>query len=193
MLLAHKAASEELTQAEAQRDQAEIEKERQTTNLCELNRRAAEHMEMFQEDQEMLRNIEIDEQRVRSVRLQAEAGQREGQECEKVLKQIEEQKKALWEWMKKRQDEMDEAQNQWIRVSEEESRVDISTDTGDMDYSVIAEQGQLPKALTDVEEQAYSRLVLVETNQIQWKYEALSYLTSIIKGNQEAWEQGTEM
>ncbi len=43
-----------------------------------------------------------------------------------------------------------------------------------------------------MEEQAYTSLVLVEMNQIQWKYEALSYLTSIIKGNQEVWDQGTE-
>ncbi len=54
------------------------------------------------------------------------------------------------------------------------------------------EQGQLLDALQFVEEQVYSRLVSLETNDIQWRYEALSYLTSIIKGNQEAQEQGTE-
>ncbi len=66
-------------------------------------------------------------------------------------------------------------------------------DTGNMDYSIVVKQGRLPEALTDMEEQAYCHLVLVEMNQIQWKYEALSYLTLIIKGNQEAREQGTEM
>ncbi len=74
----------------------------------------------------------------------------------------------------------------------EESRVEISMDTGDMDYSVVVEQGQLPEALSEVEEQAYSCLVTVEMNQIQWKYEALSYLTSIIKGNQEVQERVDE-
>ncbi len=64
--------------------------------------------------------------------------------------------------------------------------------TGDMDYSVVMEQGQLPEALSEVEEQACSHLVMVEMNQIQWRYEAPSYLTSIIKGNQEARERGDE-
>ncbi len=43
-----------------------------------------------------------------------EAGQREAQECEKVLEQIEEQKKGLWEWMDKRKAELDAARDQWI-------------------------------------------------------------------------------
>ncbi len=65
-------------------------------------------------------------------------------------------------------------------------------DTDELDYSVVVEQGQLPEALSKVEEQAYSHLVMVEMNQIQWRYEALLYLTSIIKGNQEVQEQGHE-
>ncbi len=40
------------------------EKERQAASMRELDRCAEEHMEKFQEDQETLRNIEIDEQRV---------------------------------------------------------------------------------------------------------------------------------
>ncbi len=32
----------------------------------------------------------------------------------------------------------------------------------------------------------------LEMNEIQWKYEALSYLTSILKVNQEAHNQGTK-
>ncbi len=58
-------------------------------------------------------------------------------------------------------------------------------DTTDMDYSTVTEQGRLLEALANVEEQTYCHFVLVETNQIQWKYEALSYLMSITKGNQE--------
>ncbi len=54
-----------------------------------------EQLEKFQADQETLRNIEIDEQRVQAARQQAEAGQREAQECDKVLEQMQEQKEAL--------------------------------------------------------------------------------------------------
>ncbi len=100
-----------------------------------------EQLELFQADQEMLSNIEIEEQRVRAARLQAEVGKREVQECEKVLEQMEEQKKALWEWLEKRKAVLEAEWDQWIQVGKEESRVDISMDTGDMDHSIIAEQG----------------------------------------------------
>ncbi len=113
-LLARKATSEELTRAEALHDQAERDKERQAASLREIKRHTAEHLEQFQRDQETLRNIEIDEQMVRAVRLQAEVGQREAQECEEALEQLKEQKEALWEWMKKRQDEADAEQDRWI-------------------------------------------------------------------------------
>ncbi len=65
-------------------------------------------------------------------------------------------------------------------------------DTTDLDYSIVTEQGRHPEALQPVEEQAYSHLVSLEMNEIQWRYEALSYLTSILKVNQEARDQGTD-
>ncbi len=102
---------------------------------------------------------------------------------------LQEQKEAVWERLAKRKARMDVEWDQWIQAGEEESRVDIMVDMADLDHSIIAEQGRLPEALTPVDEQVYCHLVLVEMNQIQWKYEALSYLTSIIKGNQEAWDQ----
>ncbi len=192
VLLVHKAADEELMQVEADRDRADREKEHQAVRLHELDRIAEEHMEQFQKDQEMLREIANDEQKVRAAKLLVEAGQREVQECNKALDMLQKQKEALWACLEKKKAEMEAEQDRWIQAGEEESRVDIMMDTSDMDCSIVAEQGQLPKAITAVEEQAYHHLVLVEMNQIQWKYEALSYLTSIIKGNQEAWDQGTE-
>ncbi len=71
-------------------------------------------------------------------------------------------------------------------MGEEESSVDITMDMTDLDYLIITEQGQLPVALQPVEEQVYAHLVMLEMNEIQWRYEALSHLTSIINGNQHA-------
>ncbi len=100
---------------------------------------------------------------------------------------------ALLKLRKKRQHKADAEQDQRIQDGKEESRVEISMDTGDMDYSTIEEQGQLLKALSEGEEQAYSRLVTVEMNQIQWKYEVLSYLDSLIRVNKEVQQEGNEM
>ncbi len=47
MLLADKAASEELTRAEAEHDRAEREKERQAVSLHEIERHTEEHLEQF--------------------------------------------------------------------------------------------------------------------------------------------------
>ncbi len=64
MLLANKVASEELTQVEALRDQAEREKEHQAASLREIERCTEEHLEQFQKDQETLRNTEAAEQKL---------------------------------------------------------------------------------------------------------------------------------
>ncbi len=121
LLLANKAASEELTQAEALHDQAERDKERQAASLREIERHTEGHLEQFQKDQEMLRNIEIDEQKVRATKLQVEAGQREAQECDKVLEQIQAQKIALLEQMPKRKKKADEEWDRRIWAGEEKS------------------------------------------------------------------------
>ncbi len=69
MLLANKAASEELTRAEALHDQAEREKERQAASLHEIKRRTEEHLEQFQKDQETLWIIEAVEQKAQAQKL----------------------------------------------------------------------------------------------------------------------------
>ncbi len=67
------------------------------------------------------------------------------------------------------------------------SAVDIT-----MDYSIVEEQGQFPKALSPEEEKVYSRLVSAEENHIQWRYEALTYLSSLITGNKKVQQEGEE-
>ncbi len=62
-------------------------------------------------------------------------------------------------------------------------------DTSEMDSTII-EQGKLPAADQPVEDKVYKRLAKVELNDIQWRYEALSYLTSILQINKEACERG---
>ncbi len=83
-------------------------------SLREIERHTKEHLEQFQKDQEMLRNIKIDEQKVQAAKLQVEAGQREAQECDKVLKQIQAQKMVLLKLMAKRKEKADEEQDRWI-------------------------------------------------------------------------------
>ncbi len=184
MLLAHKAASEETTQVEILHQAARVR---------EIERHTQAHLEQFQKDQVMLKQIEADEQKVHAQKLQVEAGKREAVEWDAALKQIQEQRATLLELMKKRKAKADAEFDQRVQDGEEEYVVEISMDTGEMDYTIVEEQGQLLKALSEGEEQAYSRLVMVEMNQIQWKYEALSYLNSLIKGNKEAQQEGNEM
>ncbi len=94
--------------------------------------------------------------------------------------------------MKKRKEIADAEQAKQIEAGEEESRVDITMDTSGLDYSVIEEQGQFPKVLTPEEEKVYAHLVMVEVNQIQWRYEALTYLSSLIARNKSTQQEGEE-
>ncbi len=66
-------------------------------------------------------------------------------------------------------------------------------ETSTLDYSIVEEQGQFPKLLTPEEERVYAHLVSIEANQIQWRYEALTYLSSLIAGNKRAQQEGEEM
>ncbi len=109
-----------------------------------------------------------------------------------MLKALQDQKEVLWQRLEQRVAEVSVKRVQWIEAGEEESRVDITMDMTNLDYSTVAEQGQLPAALQPVEDQVYGRLVSLEMNEIQWRYEALSYMTSIPKVNQEACGQGNE-
>ncbi len=111
MLLAHKAASEEVMRMEADHDRVEREKERQAASLREIERHTAEQLELFQRNQEMLRDIASNEQKVRAAKLLLEAGQREAQECDRTLDQLQKQKEALWESLEKRKAEMDAEQD----------------------------------------------------------------------------------
>ncbi len=65
-------------------------------------------------------------------------------------------------------------------------------DTSAMEYSIIEEQGQFPKALSPEEERVYSHLVSIEANHIQWQYEALTYLSSLITGIKKVQQEGEE-
>ncbi len=61
-----------------------------------------------------------------------------------------------------------------------------------LDYSIIEEQGQFPTAQTPKEERVYAHLVMVEVSQIQWRFKALTYLSSLIDGNKSAQLEGEE-
>ncbi len=74
---------------------------------------------------------------------------------------------------------------------EEQSTVDITMDTSEMNATIV-EQGKLPTAAEMIEDKVYKRLVNYEMNDIQWRYEALSYLTSIFQINKQARDSGSE-
>ncbi len=61
----------------------------------------------------------------------------------------------------------------------------------EMDMTIV-DQRKLPKAGGSIEQRVYERLVNFEMNNIQWRYEALSYLVSIVKVNKEAHDRGDE-
>ncbi len=75
---------------------------------------------------------------------------------------------------------------------EEESTVDITMDTSEMDATII-EQGKLLEPAQMVEGRIYERLVRFEMNDIQWKFEALTYLISILQVNKWACDSGSKM
>ncbi len=88
MLLAHKVASETVTQAEIECEQALTEKEHKAASLCEIERHTQAQLEQFQKDQVMLKQIDTDEQKVRAQKLQVEAGEREAIEWDDALLSI---------------------------------------------------------------------------------------------------------
>ncbi len=56
---------------------------------------------------------------------------------------------------------------------------DIETEMDD----TIVEQGELPTANSKAEERTYQRLKTYESTELQWKYEALLYLLTVIRVN----------
>ncbi len=148
-LLMHKVASETTTQVEILHEQALTEKEHKAASLREIEGPTQAHLEQFQRDQELLKQIDADKQQLCTQKLQMEAGQREAIEWDATLKHLDEQKEALLELIKKRKAKPDAEQDKWIEEGEEESVVEITMDTGEMDYSMIEEQGQFLKALSE--------------------------------------------
>ncbi len=65
----------------------------------------------------------------------------EAQKCEEVLKMLQDQKEALWERLAQRMADASAERERQIEAGEEESRVEITMDMTDLDYSIITEQG----------------------------------------------------
>ncbi len=104
---------------------------------------------------------------------------------------MKDQKDALWECLTNKLAELTRQQSE---EGEEESRVEITMEMSAMEMSeldaTIIEQGKLLAADQPVEDKVYKRLAKVELNDIQWRYEVLSYLTSIIQINKEVCKRG---
>ncbi len=149
-------------------------------------------MEQYDRYQEVLRWIEAQEQKLHAQKLQRDAAKRDTDETEVAFQHLAEQKEWLLEKMKRRKEIADVEQAKRIEAGEEESRVDITMDTSSLDYPVIEEQGQFPKVLTPEEKKVYAHLVMVEVNQIQWRYKALTYLSLLLAGNKSTQQEGKE-
>ncbi len=80
MLLAHKVASEMTTQAEILCKQALTDKECKVARLREIGGATQVHLEQYEKDQVMLKQIDADKQKVHTQKLQVEAGKREAVE-----------------------------------------------------------------------------------------------------------------
>ncbi len=111
------------------------------------------------------------------------------------------QKQALYEHVKKRVKEQEAVtslvqalQSQVIEgEGEEESTIEVMMETGgnEMDTTIV-EQGALPKANSSAEQQAYERLVSLEQDAIQFRFEALFYLDLIIRAYKQVRETQNE-
>ncbi len=124
-------------------------------------------------------------------KLQKATEQREAEEEEIALQHLEAQKVWLLEVLDKRKKAVEVERIRQVEAGEEPSIVSITMDMSAMEYSIIEEQGQFPKALSPEEKKVYSCLVSVEANQIQWWYEALTYLSLLITRVKNVQKKGT--
>ncbi len=130
---------------------------------------------------------------MQATKARSKAGSKEACQCTVGLEALWAQKEALWTRL---QDQITKQGRQLQPEPEEElSTVEITMEMDEIDTEMdttIVEQGKLPKADQTLEEQVYERLVKYEMNNIQWRYEALSYLVSIIEVNKQARTSGDE-
>ncbi len=134
-----------------------------------------------------MEQIKAEDTRLHAVKAQSKAGSEEARQCDIGFDTLGIQRDVLWTRLYEQAAEQ-EKQLQGNR-GEEPSAVEITMEMDEIDTKMdttIVEQGKLPKADQTIEEQVYERLVKFEMNNIQWRYEALSYLVSILEVNQQA-------
>ncbi len=144
----------------------------------------------FQRDQEEVDQIKAEETRLLAKKPWSKAGSEEACQYDIGLRMLQEQKNAVWKCLHDQataQDrELQEGKPSIIEIMMEMDDVDTEMDT------TIIEQGVLPKVRGSIEQQVYDHLVTFELNPIQWRFEALSYLVSIVKVNRQVRERGEE-
>ncbi len=195
MLLARKVSKQVVYEVEADHERAVKEWERQAAYLRRRDKPNEAQMEQFFGDQKELGQIKAEEKRLQAVKMQAAVESEEARQCEIGIEVLKDQKNALWERLAEKLAER--KRQQQSEEGEEESRVEITMETSmmetsELDYSTVVEQGKLLAAVQPVEDKVYKCLVKLELNDIQWRYEALSYLTSILQVNKEAHNSGDE-
>ncbi len=135
--------------------------------------------------------IRVEEERLLAVKAQSAAHSEEAHQCDIGLEAVRQQKTTLWTHLQVCQ-QAEEAQR---HREEEQSLVEIRMETDEIDIEMdmtIVEQRTLPKAGGSTEQEVYEHLVAFELNAIQWRFEALFYLATIVKRNKEAQERGDE-
>ncbi len=182
---------EEVEQAaKRDRERAKEEKEHQAEYLRARDDLAKTHLEQWAKDKKELDLLKVEELRLQRARTRALARTREAEQCNLGMAAMLEQKNDLYAHLKKRVEEKKKAESLAQAIQspvvegedEAESTVEVMMETRDeeMDMTII-EMGKLWEANGQAEQLVYERLQSLEQSSIQFKFEVLSYLDSIVR------------
>ncbi len=173
-LLTHHLAKQVAKEMETDHERAHREWELQAMYRDKRAKLSEAPMEQLLRDTEELAQIKVEENRLQAVKQRARAGSEEARQCDLGLDALRGQKEVLFRRLTERLAEPRRPLPS--EEGEEPSTVEIMMDTSEMDMTIV-KQGRLPIAAETIEDKVYKRLVSFEMNDIQWRYDALSYLT----------------
>ncbi len=190
-MLAQQLSREEKYVAEREENERRIDREKAAKERWFQNEYAQKRAiiagisDPAQRDRAEMNIMQNEEHRLLAVRRQARLSTEEIQQCDYGLRALIGQRRVRLDRLAK-QPTVSVEPVQQVEEEEEESRVEITMETDDIETEMddtIIEQGVLPEANTKAEEQAYQRLKTCESTELQWRYEALLYLLTVIRVN----------
>ncbi len=128
-----------------------------------------------------------------AAKIQSKSDSEETCQYEIGLDTLQQKRDVLWTHL---QDQAFEQGRQLQGEGEQSSLVKVTMETEEIDTEMdmtVIKQGILPEApAQSLEVTIYECLVTFEPNDIQWQFEALSYLVSILETNKKARSSGDE-